>query len=53
LAQQAQKREIESVEKFLEELTKQFENEEAVEWKKELQRRRSGRANEESARENF
>lgn len=40
LAQQAQKREIESVEKFLEELTKQFENEEAVEWEKELQRRR-------------
>ncbi len=40
LENQAQKRELESVEQFLEELTKQFENEEAVEWEKELERRR-------------
>ncbi len=40
LEHQAQKRELESVEQFLEELTKQFENEEAGEWEKELERRR-------------
>jgi CCR4-NOT transcriptional regulation complex NOT5 subunit len=40
LEQQAQKRELESVEKFLEQLTRQFEKEEAAEWEKELERRR-------------
>ena len=40
LENQAQKRELQSVEQFLEELTRQFENEEAVEWEKELERRR-------------
>lgn len=40
LENQAQKRELESVEQFLEELTKQFEDEEAIEWEKELERRR-------------
>ncbi len=40
LEQQARKHEIESVEKFLEELTSRFENEEATEWEAELERRR-------------
>ncbi len=40
LENQARKRELESVERFLEELTEQFEKEEAVEWEKELERRR-------------
>ncbi len=40
LQQQARKRELDSVEQFLEELTNQFENQEAVEWEKELERRR-------------
>jgi hypothetical protein len=40
LEQQARKRELESVEKFLEKLTEQFEKEEAAEWEKELERRR-------------
>ncbi|MGI8639121.1 MAG: hypothetical protein ACR2MG_04135 [Pyrinomonadaceae bacterium] len=40
LEHQAQKREMNGVEQFLEELTKQFENEEVVEWEKELERRR-------------
>ena len=40
LEQQAQKRELSGVRQLLEELTKQFENEEAVEWEKELARRR-------------
>ncbi len=40
LAQQAQKRELDSVEHFLKELTTQFEKEETIEWEKELQRRR-------------
>ena len=40
LEHQAQRREMQTVEQFLEELTKQFKNEEAVEWKNELARRR-------------
>jgi len=40
LKRQAQKRELESVEQFLEKLTEQFENEAAAEWEKELERRR-------------
>ncbi len=40
LEQQAQKRELDSVEHFLKELTTQFEKEETIEWEKELQRRR-------------
>lgn len=40
LEQQAQKRELDGVEQFLEELTKQIKDEEAVAWEKELERRR-------------
>ncbi len=40
LQQQAEKRELESVEQFLETLTEQIEREEAFEWEKELERRR-------------
>ncbi len=40
LEQQAHKRELESVEQFLEKLTEQFEREEAEAWNKELERRR-------------
>lgn len=40
LERQARKREIESVERLLEELTAQFENEETAEQEKELKRRR-------------
>lgn len=40
LENQAQKRDLQSVEQFLEELTKQFEQEETIEWEKELERRR-------------
>lgn len=40
LENQAQKRELESVEQFLEELTEQFENEEAASRKNESKKRR-------------
>lgn len=40
LENQAQKRELESVEQFLEELTMQFENEEATSQKNESKKRR-------------
>lgn len=40
LEKQARKREMESVEQFLEELTGQFESEEATAWEEELKRRR-------------
>jgi len=40
LKEQAQKRELESVEQFLEKLTEQFETEAAAAWEKELERRR-------------
>ena len=40
LEQQAHKREMESVEQFLEKLTEQFEREEAEAWNEELERRR-------------
>jgi len=39
LEQQARKRELESVEQFLEKLTEQFESEEIEAWNKELERR--------------
>ncbi len=40
LERQARKRELESVERFLEELTEQLESEEQTAWEKELERRR-------------
>ena len=39
LEHQAQKRQLESVERFLEELTEQFENEESASRKNELEKR--------------
>jgi len=39
LEQQARRRELESVEQFLEKLTEQFESEETEAWNKELERR--------------